>query len=112
MSLETVHRSAEGPEGPYQHDIRIDESAPSDRLIVHTSNSRYELTVTDPATGCVQVHGGHYFPTPTPAHVLCMREGDTARAPEIGVGSKLELIYDDGRVVRTSRVRAIERIPH
>lgn len=103
--------SRDGCEARWRRAVRIEESTRLDRLVVYTSNSRYELTVTDPANGWVRVRGGDYFRRPTPARLLRVPPGCSAAAGrEICIGSQLALLHARGSVL-TSRVRAIEAVP-
>jgi hypothetical protein len=91
--------------GPFAEGVALGDLEPSMRLIVLTSNSRYEIVVLDARR--VQIQGGRRFPKPRVTILAgCGSDGTAFKVGWLGVGCRMILQIDDRPVV-TSRIRAI-----
>ena len=83
---------------------------PLDRFAVRTRNTRYELTVLDPASGEVLVHGGRFFHEPTRVQLTGSSMGGAClKIRAVYPGLRMELAHD-GETVVTSAVVQVDPI--
>ena len=91
--------------------VQVDDLPPLDRLLVRTRNTFYEVTVLEPHTGDVIVHGGRFFPQPTRARLSGSSLGGSfLKLRGIYVGFSVEF-WCDGETVITSPVRSVSAAP-
>ncbi len=90
------------------HDaVALESLAPGTTLVVETRNSRYRMTVLDPADRYVRIEGGALLPIATEAYVQGATSGGSlVRNGWIELGCRMELNCDARRIT-TSPVRSI-----
>lgn len=89
--------------------ICLSELAPIEELEVHTRNTRYRITVIDPAEGRVLIQGGAFFPMTCPVRIGgATLGGSMLKLGWIGQGFCLE-IHDSRQCIVTTPVCAIIR---
>jgi len=87
--------------------LALSELAAFDCLDIDTMNSRYRLTVLDPAAGRALIEGGSIFSLPVEVTVAgATLGGSLLKIGSVLTGFRLEVVHGGTRVV-TSRVRQI-----
>jgi hypothetical protein len=91
--------------------VQVDALEALEVLEVQTRNTRYAITIVDPASGEVLVTGGRFFPVATRARVNgCTLGGSCLKWRGIYAGFLMELQVG-AEVVVTTRVQSVERRP-
>jgi hypothetical protein len=89
-----------------QDGIQVNLLAPDDELSITTANNTYHVTVIDPETAQVLVHGGDIFRSDTVAEIAGSSLYSSFKPFGIYVGYSIEF-FVHARRVRTSPVRVI-----
>jgi hypothetical protein len=90
--------------------IQLRELAPIDELEVRTRNTRYRITVLDPADGRVLIQGGAFFPVTSEVRLGgASLGGSMLRVGWIGQGFCLE-IHNRRQFIVTTPVCDIRRL--
>ena len=88
--------------------VGVRQLEPITRLLVHTQNTLYRITVVKPFEGRILIQGGSYFPEATLGRLLGSSVGGSMlKISWIGVGLRLEIGHEGQRIV-TSPVRSLE----
>ena len=90
--------------------IDVGDLDPLSQVVVKTRNTRYTLTVLNPADRKVIIQGGNFFGVPTEVQVEGSSFGGDALG-SIALGMPLATVTDRGLIV-TSRVESIEVFDH
>jgi hypothetical protein len=89
--------------------LQVEALLPLETIAVRTRNTRYVMTVTNPASGEVLVQGGRFFPRPTRAYVTgSSLGGGCLKVRGVYVGFLLEFRHDDQSII-TTRIQEVER---
>jgi hypothetical protein len=92
---------------PWESGLQIERLQPLDEIVVHTKNSRYEITLLAPQCGEVLVRGGSFFPEFTRARLAgATLGGSFLKQYGIYVGFRLEIVAR-GRPVITTPVQSV-----
>jgi hypothetical protein len=87
--------------------LQVDRLAELEAIAVRTRNTLYRLLVIAPGDGEVFIHGGHFFPDPTPARLLgCSLGGTFLKQRGIYVGFRMEIQVGPDTII-TSEVRSV-----
>jgi hypothetical protein len=89
--------------------LNLDACRPSERLLVTTSHSVYEIVVVSPRTGEVMIRGGQLFPTFHPAVLLGSVIDERASDPRSIETRRRLWVCADGKLFGTSPVRTVVR---
>jgi len=92
---------------PWTNGVQIEQMEETQRLLVRTRNSLYEITVTDRWSGEIVVRGGQFFPRATLAWLAgATFGGSILKLRGIYIGLQMEIHTDDGPLL-TTRVKMI-----
>ena len=87
--------------------VQLEAMRDMDRLIVHTQNSTYEITVISASSGEILIRGGRFFPEFTSARLAGSSLGGSfLKLRGIYLGFSLE-VHCEHRFIVTSRVLKI-----
>jgi hypothetical protein len=88
-------------------EVRLDQLAAFDRIVITTRNHTYEIIVTSPETGDVLVRGGSVFPRFTAVRLNgSTLGGSVIKLRSVNVGFRVEFAIENVPVV-TSRVQTL-----
>jgi hypothetical protein len=96
----------------WQNGVQVEDLWAGDELVIHTTNSTYEIRVIAPESREVIIRGGKFFPEPRRAAIDGSSLGGAfLKLGGIYVGFALEIRGDNGVIV-TSRVRSVGFVQH
>lgn len=93
-------------------EVRFNDLRQSDRISIHTANSVYEFSVTDPASQTGILKGGRLGETMIIASLLCcaVDESSCDRSQKLSVGAQAQFLWASAKGVQrlvTSQVQKL-----
>jgi hypothetical protein len=97
---------------PTARSLDVSELEPLTQLVVETRNTRYTLTVLNPADRKVIIQGGSYFSSPTEVSIDAWSAGgQVSTLGRIELGKPISMLTEFGRIT-TTRLQSIDIFDH